>query len=86
MGASADVIETRITQVIEDQISGIEGIKTIRSTSRDEVSSVNVEFQLDRNIDEAANDVRDRVSRSPRPPASMWSHPSSPRRTRTPDR
>lgn len=63
VGASADVIETRITQVIEDQISGIEGIKTIRSSSRDEFSSVNVEFELDRNIDEAANDVRDRVSR-----------------------
>jgi multidrug efflux pump len=63
VGASSDVIETRITQVIEDQISGIEGIKAIRSTSMDEVSRVNVEFQLDRNIDEAANDVRDRVSR-----------------------
>lgn len=63
VGASADVIETRVTQVIEDQISGIEGIKTIRSSSRDEASYVNVEFELDRNIDEAANDVRDRVSR-----------------------
>jgi multidrug efflux pump len=63
IGASADVIETRITQVIEDQISGIEGIKSIRSSSMDEVSRVNVEFALDRNIDEAANDVRDRVSR-----------------------
>jgi len=63
IGASADVIETRITQVIEDQISGIEGIKNIRSSSRDESSNVNIEFELDRNIDEAANDVRDRVSR-----------------------
>ncbi|MEE8079213.1 MAG: efflux RND transporter permease subunit, partial [Pseudomonadales bacterium] len=63
IGASADVIETRITQVLEDQISGIEGIKTIRSSSRDEMSSINIEFELDRNIDEAANDVRDRVSR-----------------------
>ena len=63
IGAASDVIETRITQVIEDQISGIEGIKTIRSSSRDEYSSVNIEFGLDRNIDEAANDVRDRVSR-----------------------
>jgi multidrug efflux pump len=63
VGASADVIETRITQVIEDQISGIEGIKSIRSSSRDEFSSVNIEFVLGRNIDEAANDVRDRVSR-----------------------
>ncbi len=63
IGASADVVETRITQVLEDQISGIEGIKTIRSSSRDEMSSINIEFDLDRNIDEAANDVRDRVSR-----------------------
>ncbi|MEZ5550787.1 MAG: efflux RND transporter permease subunit [Pseudomonadales bacterium] len=63
VGASADVIETRITQVIEDQISGIEGIKNIRSSSRDEASSINIEFELDREIDEAANDVRDRVSR-----------------------
>ncbi|MEJ2089255.1 MAG: efflux RND transporter permease subunit, partial [Gammaproteobacteria bacterium] len=63
IGAAADVIETRITQVIEDQISGIEGIKNIRSSSRDENSSINIEFELDRDIDEAANDVRDRVSR-----------------------
>ncbi len=63
IGASSEVIETRITQVIEDQISGIEGIKSIRSSSRDERSSINVEFELSRNIDEAANDVRDRVSR-----------------------
>lgn len=63
IGAASDVIETRITKVIEDQISGIEGIKTIRSSSRDERSYINIEFDLDRNIDEAANDVRDRVSR-----------------------
>ncbi|MCZ6887296.1 MAG: efflux RND transporter permease subunit, partial [Gammaproteobacteria bacterium] len=63
IGASADVIETRITQIIEDQISGIEGIKAISSSSRDEQSFINVEFDLDRDIDEAANDVRDRVSR-----------------------
>ncbi|MFK7913052.1 MAG: efflux RND transporter permease subunit [Pseudomonadales bacterium] len=63
VGASADVIETRITQIIEDQISGIEGIKNIRSTSQDEFSNVNIEFALSRDIDQAANDVRDRVSR-----------------------
>ncbi|MEZ5560979.1 MAG: efflux RND transporter permease subunit, partial [Pseudomonadales bacterium] len=63
VGASADVIETRVTQLIEDQISGIEGIKSITSSSRDERSSINIEFELSRNIDEAANDVRDRVSR-----------------------
>ena len=47
IGASADVIETRITQIIEDQISGIEGVKSIRSSSRDEASRINIEFELD---------------------------------------
>ncbi|MEM6708874.1 MAG: efflux RND transporter permease subunit [Pseudomonadota bacterium] len=63
VGASADIIESRVTEIIEDQISGVEGIKSIRSTSRDEQSSINIEFALSRDIDEAANDVRDRVSR-----------------------
>jgi multidrug efflux pump len=62
-GASAEVVETRITQVLEAELSGIEGVKTVRSTSRDGQASVTVEFYLDRNLDEAANDVRDRVSR-----------------------
>lgn len=63
VGASAEVIESRVTQLLEDQVSGIEGIKSIRSTSRDEFSSINIEFNLDRDIDQAANDVRDRVAR-----------------------
>jgi multidrug efflux pump len=62
-GASAEVIETRITQVLEAELSGIEGVKSIRSQSRDGQSSITVEFYIDRNLDEAANDVRDRVSR-----------------------
>jgi multidrug efflux pump len=62
-GASAEIIETRITQVMEAELSGIEGVKNIRSQSRDGQSSLTVEFYLDRNLDEAANDVRDRVSR-----------------------
>lgn len=62
-GASAQVIESRITTIIEDQISGIEGIKSITSSSADEVSRINIEFSLDRDIDSAANDVRDSVSR-----------------------
>jgi multidrug efflux pump len=62
-GASAEIVETRITQVIEDQISGIAGIKSISSSSRDERSNINIEFALGRDIDEAANDVRDRVAR-----------------------
>lgn len=62
-GASAEVIESRITEPIEQQIAGIQGVRRINSTSRDGRSNVNIEFSLDRNIDDAANDVRDRVSR-----------------------
>ncbi len=62
-GANAEIIETRVTQVLEAELSGIEGVKNIRSQSRDGQASVTVEFYLDRNLDEAANDVRDRVSR-----------------------
>ena len=62
-GASADVVETRISQVLEGELSGIEGIKTIRSTSRDQSSSISIEFTLDRDLDEASNDVRDSISR-----------------------
>jgi len=62
-GAAADVIETRITKPIEDEISGIDGIKAIRSSSKDGRSSINIEFELSRDIDAAANDIRDKVSR-----------------------
>ncbi|MCZ6522828.1 MAG: efflux RND transporter permease subunit, partial [Alphaproteobacteria bacterium] len=62
-GASAQIIETQVTQIIEDAIAGIEGIKTIESTSREESSSVSITFLLSREIDAAANDVRDRVAR-----------------------
>jgi multidrug efflux pump len=62
-GASAQVIETKITQVIEDSIAGIEGILKIESDSEDERSQVRIEFDVKRDIDGAANDVRDRVAR-----------------------
>jgi len=62
-GASAQVMETKVTQVIEDQISGIEGVESISSSSADGRSSISVEFSIDRNIDQAANDVRDKVAR-----------------------
>src|SRR3970282_2661280 len=62
-GASAAVIETKITQVIEDSIAGIEGVLKIESDSQDERSQVRIEFDISRDIDAAANDVRDRVSR-----------------------
>ncbi|MDP1914512.1 efflux RND transporter permease subunit [Brevundimonas sp.] len=62
-GASAEVIESRITEPVEQQIAGIQGVERISSSSRDGRSNVSIEFSLDRNIDDAANDVRDRVSR-----------------------
>src|SRR5262245_31825631 len=62
-GASAAVVESKITQVIENQIAGLEGVDTLRSTSLDERSRITIEFALERDIESAANDVRDRVSR-----------------------
>ncbi len=63
VGASASVVETRITQVLEDQLAGVEGIDQISSTSEDGVSRISIEFKISRDIDDAANDVRDAVSR-----------------------
>ena len=62
-GAAAAVIESRVTQVIENSISGIDGIRMVSSSTTDGRSSIDIEFVLDRDIDSAANDVRDRVSR-----------------------
>lgn len=62
-GAAAAVIDTRITTIIEDRISGIEGIRSIESRSRDGESEIVVEFDINRDVDDAANDLRDRVSR-----------------------
>ncbi len=62
-GASSEVVETKVTQVIEDVIAGIEGIEKLTSTSRDERSDIRIEFALSRDIDAAANDIRDRVAR-----------------------
>jgi multidrug efflux pump len=62
VGASANVVETKITQLVEGCASGIEGLKTIESTSEDGLSTVSLEFDINRDIDEAANDVRDKVA------------------------
>lgn len=62
-GASAAIVESKLTRLIEDQISGIEGIKTMSSSSQDGRSDITIEFNINRDIDAAANDVRQRVSR-----------------------
>jgi len=61
-GAAATVVETRITKVIEDRIAGVEGIEFIESSSEDGRSRITIEFGIGRDVNEAANDVRDRVS------------------------
>ena len=62
-GANAQVVETEVTERLEEQINNIEGIKTLSSQSREGVSTIGIEFDLSRDIDIAAQDVRDRVSR-----------------------
>ena len=62
-GASAAVVETEVTERMEEEINNIEGIKTLTSQSREEVSTITIEFDLSRDVDQAAQDVRDRVSR-----------------------
>jgi len=63
VGASAAIVESRVTQVIENIVSGIEGIEAIESISEDGRSTITIEFNINRDVDAAANDVRDRVSR-----------------------
>jgi multidrug efflux pump len=62
-GAAAAVVETRITEPLEQSIAGVEGIDTISSTSVDGRSTIDVQFRTGRDIDAATNDIRDRVSR-----------------------
>ena len=61
-GASPEVVESAVTDVIENELSSIEGIKHITSTSALGVSNISVEFELDRDVDLAAQDVRDKVA------------------------
>lgn len=65
-GANADVIESQITEPLEESINGIAGIRTLTSVSRDGASSITVEFVVGTDMEAAANDVRDRVSRARR--------------------
>ncbi len=65
-GANADVVESQITEPLEESINGISGIRSLTSTSRDGRSTITVEFELGVEMETAANDVRDRVSRAQR--------------------
>lgn len=63
-GAAATIVETRITKVLEDRISGVEGIRYIESSSENGVSNITVQFETGHDMDSAANDIRDRVARA----------------------
>ncbi len=63
-GAAPEVVETSVTDPIEEQVNGIDGVKNVTSISREQVSLITVEFDLDRDLEAATNDVRDRVSRA----------------------
>jgi multidrug efflux pump len=62
-GASPQVVESAVTDVLEEELSSVEGIRSITSASREQVSTITLEFTLDREIEAAAQDVRDKVSR-----------------------
>jgi len=63
-GASADVIESQVTEPLEASVNGVDGIRTLTSTSRDGRSTIQAEFALGTDLERAANDVRDHVSRA----------------------
>ncbi|GLU43929.1 efflux RND transporter permease subunit [Allomuricauda sp. NBRC 101325] len=65
-GANADIIESQITEPLEKAINSIDGIRNITSSSVQGSSSISIEFNLEKNLEEAANDVRDKVSQAVR--------------------
>src|SRR4028119_873798 len=65
-GANSDIIESQITEPLEKAINSIDGIRNISSSSNQGNSNINIEFNLDKNLEEAANDVRDKVSQAVR--------------------
>ena len=62
-GASPQVVESAVTDVLEEELSSVEGLRTMSSSSQEQVSTITLEFNLDRPIEDAAQDVRDKVSR-----------------------
>lgn len=65
-GASASIMESQITQVLEDELSGISGIEEITSVSRNGMSRITIEFNIDWDLTEGVSDVRDAVARAQR--------------------
>ncbi|MFP9098264.1 efflux RND transporter permease subunit [Flavobacterium sp. RHBU_24] len=65
-GANADIIESQITEPLEKAINSIDGIRNISSSSNQGSSNISIEFELEKNLEEAANDVRDKVSQAVR--------------------
>jgi len=63
-GANADIIESQITEPLEKAINSIDGIRNITSSSNQGTSNITIEFELEKNLEEAANDVRDKVSQA----------------------
>src|SRR5262245_36571265 len=62
-GASPNVVETEMIDVLEEELATLEGVRTMTSSAREQGGSISIEFELSRNIEEAANDVRDKVAR-----------------------
>ncbi len=62
-GANPQVVESSVTDVLEEELSSIEGVRTMSSSSQEQISTITLEFTLDRRIEESAQDVRDKVSR-----------------------
>jgi multidrug efflux pump len=63
-GASPEVVETEVTEILEEELNGVDGVDIMESSSHEEVSRITISFDLNRDIDAAAQDVRDRVSRA----------------------
>ncbi len=62
-GASPQVVESAVTDVLEEELSSVEGLRAMTSASQEQISTITLEFTLDRRIEDAAQDVRDKVSR-----------------------
>ncbi len=62
-GAAAEVVESKVVKIIEDQISGVQGIKAMNSVSCDDRANINLEFIEGHDINAAANDIRDKIGR-----------------------